>query len=208
MSQQVNLYQAQFREDALRFSAKTLLHSAAVAVFTLLAIAAFHGWQILQLQRQVVSLERQSALLKQQSADLAQKLTAGHADAALAEKVQKLESQLNSRQQLQAVLNDDLFSSGQGYSRYLVALARRHIAGLWLTDITLTGAGRDLTLRGETTEPDLVIRYLQNLSQETLLRGMGFHVFQLNRTADEPKSHKLDTFAFLVATSDTAGNQP
>jgi len=208
MSQQINLYQAQFREDKLRFSAKSLLQSAAAAVFTMLAIAAFHGWQILLLQRQVVSMEHQSALLKLQSADLEQKLTAGHADAALAEKVQKIESQLNSRQQLQSVLNDDLFSSDRGYSRYLIALARQHIAGLWLTGITLTGAGRDLTLRGETTEPDLVIRYLQNLSQEALLQGMAFHVFQLNRTADKPKSESRDTFAFLVATSDTAGNQP
>lgn len=208
MSQQINLYQAHFREDKLRLSAKTVLRSSAAAVVILLAIAGFQAWQILVLQRQVVSLEHQSALLKLQSADLGQKLTAGHADPALAERVKKMQDQLNSRQQLQSVLNDDLFDSGQGYSRYLIALARQHIAGLWLTGITLTGAGRDLSLRGETTEPGLVIRYLQNLSRETLLQGMGFQVFQLNRTAGKPKSRNRDTFAFLVATSDTAGNQP
>ena len=61
MNQQINLYQAQFREDKQRFSAKTLLQSTAAVVATLLAIAGFNGWQILLLQRQVVSLEHQEA---------------------------------------------------------------------------------------------------------------------------------------------------
>ena len=208
MNQQINLYQAHFREDKGSFSARTLLHGTAAVVSTLLAIAAFHGWQILLIQRQVASLEHQISLLKLQSSDMEHRLTAGHADPALTEKVKEMEVQLNSEQRLKAVLNDDLFDGGQGYSRYLIALARQHIKGLWLTGITLTGAGRNLSLSGKTVEPDLVPRYLQNLSRETLLQGMEFRVFQLNRTVDKPKAQNFDTFAFLVATSAAGGNKP
>ena len=208
MNQQINLYQAQFRDDKGSFSAKTLLRGGAAVVSALLAIAAFHGWQIFIMQGQVASLEHQISALKLQSSAMDQSLAAAHADTALADKVKRLEDRLNSQQQLKALLNDDLFDGGQGYSRYLIALARQHIAGLWLTGITLTGAGRNLSLRGKTVVADLVPRYLQNLSRETLLQGMEFRDFQLSRSADKPKSQNFDTFDFLVATSAAGGNKP
>ena len=202
MTQQINLYQVNFREDKQRFSANTLLQSALAVAATLLAIGAYQGWQILHLNRQVTSLERQVRLVKQQSADLTQKLVSGHEDPALAAKVQQAERLLKDRQQLQTLLTDDLFNGEQGYSGYLVALARQHIAGLWLTGITLTGAGRDLILRGETYLPDLVPRYLQRLSGEARLQGLEFQVFQLNRDTDKSKAANQGRFAFLVATSE------
>ena len=208
MIQQINLYQAPYRENQQLFPAKMLLQGTVVFVSILLAMAALHGWQILRLQHQVVYLERQYSFLNIQSSDLQQKLTQGHADAALAEQVQKMETKLNSQQQLQSLLNNDLFNSGQGYSRYLIALARQHITGLWLTGIVLTGAGRDIALRGQATQAGLVPRYLENLSRETLLQGLEFQVFQVNRTEDKTKSRDSSTFAFLVATSDTGGGQP
>lgn len=201
MNQQINLYQAHFQEDKQRFSAKTLLQSTLTVVATLLAIGAYQGWQVLQLNRQVAALEQQVQLVKRQSADLAQKLVSGHEDPALAAKVQQIERLVKDRQQLQTLLAADLFNGEQGYSGYLVALAHQQIAGLWLTGITLTGAGRDLILRGETYLPDLVPRYLQRLSGEALLQGLEFQVFQLNRANDEPKTAASDRFAFLVATS-------
>jgi hypothetical protein len=208
MSQQINLYQAPFRENQQRLSAKMLLQGTAALAAVLLVMAALHGWEVLRLQHQVVYLEHQYGALKNQSTDLEKMLTTGHVDAALAEQVQKMENKLNSQQHLQSLLNDDLFNSGQGYSRYLVALARQHITGLWLTGIVLTGAGHDITLRGQALQADLVPRYLQNLSREPLLQGLEFQVFQVNRTADKTKSRNPRTFEFLVATSDTGGDQP
>ena len=99
------------------------------------------------------------------------------------------------------------FNSGQGYSRYLIALARQHIAGLWLTSIILNGAGHDIALQGQTTRADLLPRYLQNLSHESQLQGLELQIFHLNRNMDKTKSHYTGTFGFMVATTDTGGNK-
>ena len=208
MNQQINLYQAPFRENQQRLSAKTLLQGTAAFVSILLIMAALHGWQIIRLQHQVTFLENQYSFLNTEYSDLEHKMTAGKVDPALAEQVKKMEDTLNSQQQLQSLLNDDLFNSGQGYSRYLIALARQHIAGLWLTSIILNGAGHDIALQGQTTRADLLPRYLQNLSHETQLQGLELQIFHLNRNMDKTKSHYTGTFGFMVATTDTGGNKP
>ena len=205
MAQLINLYQTQFHDDRKRFSAKVMLHTTVAAVFVLAGIAAYNGWQILTLQHQSTLIRKQLQSLTREKSDLEQKLMAGRADPVLAEKVQRMEKLMNSRRQLRASLQDDLFNGGQGYSRYLAALARQQISGLWLTDITLTGAGRDITLKGKTVNPVLLPNYLQNLSSETLLQGKQFRVFQLNLPVDQKKSKGRDALEFLVATSNEAG---
>jgi Tfp pilus assembly protein PilN len=208
MIQQINLYQAPFRGNQQRLSAKTLLQGAAAFVSILLMMAALHGWQIIRLQHQVTFLENQYSFLNTEYSDLEHKLTAAHADTVLAEQVKKMEDKLNSQQQLQSLLNDDLFNSGQGYSRYLIALARQHIAGLWLTSIILNGAGHDIALQGQATRADLLPRYLQNLSHESLLQGLELQIFHLSRNTDKSKSRYTGTFGFMVATTDTEGSKP
>ena len=207
MNQQINLYQAPFRDNLQRLSAKTLLQGTAAFVAVLLIMAALHGWQIIRLQHQVTFLENQYSFLNTEYSDLEHKMTAGKVDPTLAQQVKKMENTLNSQQQLQSLLNDDLFNSGQGYSRYLIALARQHIAGLWLTSIILNGAGHDIALQGQTTRADLLPRYLQNLSHESQLQGLELQIFHLNRNMDKKKLHYTGTFGFMVATTDTGGNK-
>lgn len=208
MSQQINLYQAQFREIAPIFAAKIILGSGAVAALMLTAIAVYGGWQFLALQRQSSAIERQYQSIAQEKADLEQKITLASADPALVEQVQQMENLLKSRQQLRTLLQDDAFSEDQGYSRYLAALARQYTPGVWLTDIMLTGAGRELALKGLTVNPELLPEYLQNLSRESLLQGMKFEVFQLKRVEDQKGAKTGETLEFLVATSEEAAQQP
>ncbi len=208
MAQQINLYQSQFRVDKKRYSAKTLLHAAAAVFSVMAALAAYNGWKVLELRRQASAIEKQLLSITQQKTDLEQRITLGHADPALAEKVQRTEELLKSQQQLRALLQEDFFNGDQGYAGYLAALARQHIPGLWLTDIRLSGAGRGLTLKGQTVIPELLPSYLQNLSKETLLQGMQFQVFQLNRLVDEKNPKAADTLEFRVATSEDAGATP
>jgi cell division protein FtsL len=208
MAQQINLYQARFRQDKQRFSAKTMLYTAVAVSFVLVSIAAYNGWKIFELQRQANAIEKQFLSAKQQKTDLERKITQGHADPALAEKVQRTENLLKNQQQLRALLQEDFFNGDLGYSRYLVALARQHIPGLWLTDISFSGAGRDLSLKGQTVVPELLPSYLQNLSKEALLQGLQFQVFQLNRLVNKEKAKTPDTLEFMVATSEAAGEKP
>jgi len=208
MAQQINLFQSPFRDNKKRFSAQTMLYASAGAFALMLAMSGYSGWQIYALQRTAAAIEKQSQAMSVQKATLEQQITAAHADPDLAAQVQQTEEALNRQQQLRALLKQDLFGKNQGYSRYLVALARQHVPGLWLTDITLSGAGRGLSLKGETVVPELLPDYLQNLSQEDLLHGVNFRVFQLNRVADAKKSKAKSSLSFVVATSEEVGAKP
>jgi hypothetical protein len=46
--------------------------------------------------------------------------------------------------------------AGGGHARYLQALARQSVEGLWLTEVTVAGSGDDIALRGRTLDPELV----------------------------------------------------
>jgi len=203
----INLYQAHLREEKRRFSSKTLAQSALALVSILTAAASYNGWQIFQLRGQIAAAERRYALVKQQSSELGQQPPTRPVNAALAEKVHKLEYLLESQNQLRALLKDDLFAGGRGYSQYLVALARQHVAGLWLSGITLSGAGHGLTLRGHTIAPELLPRYLQNLAKETPLQGVTLHIFRLNRP-EEKQTSAADALEFMVATADEEAKRP
>ncbi len=206
MKQQINLYQAPLRREKKPFAAKTLLWSIAAVLTGAAALAGFAGWQLYTLQERSRAVALQVADSQQQLAALAAQLAAAQPDPALLEQVNKLEQVINHRQQLRALLQGDLFQRGEGYSRYLVALARQHVRGMWLTSVSITGAGNDFTLRGATLTPDLVPQYLQNLSHETLLQGQEFRSFQLHRPLTEDNKPAQGPMAFLVATAFPEGS--
>lgn len=207
MIDQINLYQTQLRDHKQPWSAKFIVQSTGAFFIMLIGIAASYGWQALALHRQNAALEQQSALITREISELAQQTTATQLDASLAEKIASLEEMLRSQQQLYMLLQNGVLDdprTARGYSDHLVALARQHVAGLWLSRITLSGAGYDLTLHGKTTTPELLPRYLQNLSQEPVLKGIGFSAFQLTPSSTAP----ADTMEFWVATSKQREEQP
>jgi hypothetical protein len=208
MAQQINLYQAQFRVAKRRYSAKNILHAATVIFCLMMIIAAYNGWKIFELRNQAAAIEQQTLSITQQKVELERKVILAHADPALVDKVERSEDLLKNQRQLRALLDEDLFSRDQGYSHYLVALARQHIPGLWLTDIRLSGAGQNLVLRGQTIAPELLPLYLQNLSKEAVLHGMRFQVFQLNRMVNKKKSETAGNLEFLLATSKVSEAKP
>lgn len=74
---------------------------------------------------------------------------------------------------------DDI--AGGGHARYLQALARQSVEGLWLTEVTVAESGDDIALRGRTLDPELVADYLRRLGREDALRGVAFNQLSFQR---------------------------
>lgn len=204
---QINLYQAHLRDHKLPWSAKFIAQSAGAFVIVLLGIAASYGWKVLELHRQNAELEHQSAVIAREMGELAQQPTVTPLDPSLAENIARTEETLRGQQQLNTLLQNGVLDdprTARGYSDHLLALARQHVTGVWLSRITLSGAGHDLTLRGKATAPELVPRYLQNLSHEPVLKGIGFTEFHLSPSTAAPAG----TMEFWVATSEQPEEQP
>ena len=115
-----------------------------------------------------------------------------------------LQSRYASRQQVQGAIQSGAAGSLQGYSAYLVALARQsHNLGgrpLWITELAVAPDGNGLDLQGRMTDPRVLPDYLNLLNDEPLFRGRAFAQVSLKAL---PQPGDLDG---LVGNAPAAGS--
>lgn len=199
MSQQVNLFSPIFRKEEKKFSAKTMFQAAGIVAAGIAILTVVQIWNMNKLQTTIEDLERQRASLDQRANEF--RGTRRPSDP-LSQKVLRLERLLAVRTQLQEALLKDEFSNTEGYSDYLMAFARQHVRGMWLTAFEITGAGRELTVQGRSRQPELVPRYIQKLSAEKSLAGIDFKLFQMSRPQVGNSSRLADYVEFVASTRD------
>jgi MSHA biogenesis protein MshI len=105
--------------------------------------------------------------------------------------VKQLE-QLRQRETIQRQMRDVLKGAGAqastGYSDYLMALGRQAQAQLWITGLLVEGDGRNLELRGRTTDPANLPPYLARLHEEERFKGRRFAQVELQAVVDETET--------------------
>jgi hypothetical protein len=65
------------------------------------------------------------------------------------------------------------------------ALARRHVEGLWIDKLVLSGTNGSMRLEGNALNADTVPVYLRSLAQENVLSGTRFDEFVIERPAKQ-----------------------
>lgn len=149
--------------------------------------------------------EQLSEQVKSLSAELASRTASPELRAALAQR----EALLQSREEVLQLLQSGALGDAAGHARYLRAFARQHREGLWLTGLTVTGAGNDIVVEGRTLDAELVPAYLKRLGAEDSLKGHPFNRLQMARPEPGTDAAGQRVVAppwieFLVATE--AGN--
>ncbi len=201
MSQQINLLQSGFRKEPKRFSATAMLYACTA---TLLGIAVVYGlghWQARGLQADLTRAEGQQIALAEQLQEVSRSFSARAKTQFLENEITKLEALVTAKSRIKEILDHGVFANTDGYSKYLVALARQHITGLWLTGFAIAGAGERLTLEGRTTVPELVPRYMQKLADEQTLAGIEFQVFRMTRSQDDARARSPAFIEFMATTA-------
>jgi len=196
ISQQVNLYQDQFHEKKLYFSAQQIIF-----LLVALLLGGASGSYFIQTS---LNLARQdNYLIKQSQNKITAELNAAHAELAmlLADKrmdqeITGLSREVSARKKVLAFVSANQFGSGQGFSSYLLALSKLHVDNVWLNEISL--ADNFLKIRGSALSADLVPLYFGQFSQESVFQGNRFNIFQLDR--DEATDWKVD---FEIATEES-----
>jgi hypothetical protein len=85
------------------------------------------------------------------------------------------------------------FGSGEGFSRYLLALSRLQVDEVWLSQIRL--AEDFMQIEGSSLSAEQVPGYFERFGDEEIFRGNRFDQFELNR--DLKNDWKVD---FKIAT--------
>lgn len=183
MTQQINLYNPSLAPKAQLITGRSVLIGL-VAVIGLSVLT----WALVSadLARGAAREREQAArLLELQGAvsSLSQQLAARKPSAALEAEMARLEGLLRGRHSLIAALDRGALGDARGASDHLRALARQTPKGLWLTRVSIAGAGADIEVEGRTVDADLVPVYLRKLHSEPMLRGQRFESLTMSESA-------------------------
>ncbi len=189
MRQQINLYQPIFSEARKSFSAATF---GIVLLILIAALAAFSVSSSMRVEQLAIEVEA----LRAQQAEQENTLGAGAAESSetVEARVKQLDRLVSARGRALEVLQSGAAGTTAGFAPRLEALARRHVEGLWIDSMQMSGANGAMTLAGASFNPDIVPMYLRSLAQDKVLAGTRFDDFIIERpTTDTVKEESEDS---------------
>jgi hypothetical protein len=189
MSRQINLYSRAFRSQPKTFSAGWTV-AAVVAVAA--AMSAYYAWDIQKLRGLSARRSQAEAQLKQLREQLVALGQAGRRtkNKALEDQVASAENLLKTRQELFGRLQGGELGNRDGYAKFLAALARQRVDGVWLTGIEISGPGNDFALDGRAIRADLLPGFIKLLRNEEAFRGKPIGTLALREREIEPEGER------------------
>jgi Tfp pilus assembly protein PilN len=181
MSQQINLFNPALLKQTNFLSAVNLVVVLVTSVVLLLAAYAYVGTQTTKIKQANNQSVQRLSQLSSQANQLRESQAARVKNPALLQELALIESSLLRRHQIAQILQNREFGNTDGYSSYLIAFARQIPANVWLTGLTLEGAGHDLTVHGRTLQAELLPQYVTQLKREAIMQGKTFSTLQMER---------------------------
>jgi len=207
--QQINLYQPILRTRPTLFGASAAFRALIALVVTLALIWGYGAFKVSRLEQLAQSLREESA---QQDKTLASASTINASRATptdLAARVKQTDAEVVARTRALELLRAGAAGRTVGFAERLEALARRHVDGVWIDHMALSGGTGSMSLGGATLDPDLVPRYLQNLAQEPVLAGARFDQLIIERPKQKNSASTQIRFnASSAAAPVTASTSP
>ena len=169
MAQQLNLFDARFAPRSLRFSARHgLLLVVAMLLGSALTAQAL-GWASRRATVDAQATDDLMLPLRAQTQALAAVSTGGAAT-----ELTQLQALEASQRRIGTALASGVAGAHEGHADYLVALARRASASLWITGFAVSEDGTAIELEGRMTDAAVLTDYLRSLNAEPRFKGRPF----------------------------------
>jgi Tfp pilus assembly protein PilN len=210
VTQQINLFNPVFLKQKKLFSATAMAQALCVLLGGVLAVAFYARHNVAGLQREADSgrerLAQREQRLGKVKAEFAPRVKSAGLDAQLAE----AETRIAALRRVAAIIERGELGNTRGYAEYFKALARQNPSGVWLTGVSISGAGNELGVQGRALDAALVPAYLGRLKREPVMRGKAFGSLKINQPvsqagASEAKDAKETPAAPFVEFSLDAG---
>jgi len=181
MNQQINLFNPAFQPQKQLLTAPMMGVATLVLVAGIAALAVLANAHTARMREEAnvgaSQLARKQARLASVNAEFAPRVKSTELEAQLVD----ADAQLAALRHVSGVLERGELGDSTGFAGYFKAFARQSVPGLWLTSVSI--AGKDIGLKGRTTDPALVPAYLGRLTQEPLLQGKSFSSLQIGEAA-------------------------
>lgn len=181
MRQQVNLYQPIFRRERETLSAITVAMTLGVVAVALTTFSLYTARDVERLRTEVAQLTEQQQKQQAQLAKVGETLSRQTRRADVEARVKALTATLSERTQALQVLQSGAAGQTSGFASRMEALARRHVYGLWIEGLAMSGTRSTMSISGGSVDADIVPAYLRSLSSETVLSGTRFDDFVIER---------------------------
>ncbi len=185
MAQQINLFNPIFLKQKKYFSAVTMLQALGLVVAGVLAFYAYAVYESRTQARVAADSGRQAAAQAEQVAALAREYSPQGRSQALQDELARVNARRQRGEEMLGLMQTGGLGNTAGFARYLAALARQPVAGVWLTGFSVSGDEIELNLSGRVLQPDLVPLYIRALNREEVMRGR--RVTELRLTAREER---------------------
>lgn len=186
MSQQINLFNPAFLQRKPRFTAFAILQGLALLLAGSLAMYAYELRQNRNLQSVLAESDRQLVLRRNELQQFTKKIAEQRQGGTLVQEIARAEERLRQRQHVLAEIESAGGAVAQGFSPFLVALARQRPDGMWLTGLTIGGGASDVVIKGRALDGSLVPAYIRALNREPSLSGRS--VAELKLAAQDTKA--------------------
>ena len=183
MSQQINLFNPIFLKQKRHFSALAMAQALALVLLGVLAMYAYEVRQNRTLAGVLAKADEQLEERRSQITRFGREFSTQGASRALANELSAAESRLAQRTSLLDDVKTGVGGDVQGYSRYLTALARQTMPGVWLIGLDIGGKSSALVIKGRALDSALVPAYMRALNRAAPLAGR--RVDELRLTAKE-----------------------
>ncbi len=179
MSQQINLFNPIFLKQKKYFSATTLIQALGLILLGSIVVVAYASYQLSRLKDEAQSTATQLASIQVELNKVNVEYAPRQKSKSLEEEIQKITTELKSHQQVFDFLQKGELGNTKGYSEYLRAFSHQIVDGLWLTGLSIVGAGNEIGLQGRTLQPELVPAYINRLKQEPVMQGKSFATLEM-----------------------------
>jgi type II secretory pathway pseudopilin PulG len=186
--QQINLYLPEFQPSREPMRAIHALVSIVVVAALLMLFSVTSNLQYKKLQKQIADEQQAQSVLQKQLDALSTKKPASNG-ASLDEEIEKLQKDLQRRQQILDLISNQSLGNDKGFSSQLHALAKASLATVSIETFSLQKGGSYVELGGKTTAADQIPLYLQKLHEEASFAKVAVGVLHVQR--DEKDSALL-----------------
>jgi Tfp pilus assembly protein PilN len=183
MRQQINLYQPIFSETRKPLSAAVVALFFAVVIAALTGYSVYAHMQLKELQASVEALRSEQAEQEALLTSTGETNAAREKPAAVDARIKKLDRMIVERRSALKVLQSGAAGQATGFAARMEALARRHVEGLWIDKLVLSGTNGSMSLAGSALDADTVPAYLHSLARDSVLSGTRFDEFVIERPA-------------------------
>ena len=171
MSQQINLFNPAFQPQKKIFSANAMAAALGVLVLGLVGTGVYAKVRVMRLETQVAQGEQKVQAAQKRLEAAAAEFAPRTKDSRLETELAEAQAEHDALQRVADVIRRGDLGNTEGYAEYFRALARQSVDGLWLTGVTIAGAGTEIGVRGRALDPALVPGYLARLRNERVLQG-------------------------------------